>query len=170
MGDELYTARNLDFRDRAREVALAATAAAEGVAPALLYGDSTSGIMITRYTGTALRAEPAPGELAALLRAIHRIPVHGPALDSTAQLDRYHRLLPAASPGAALLRAHAALLAVGRLCRSRPDHPGGRHDSQSRNPHREEDLGDHPRGPGRGGLPTPRRSSSLRARGRPGAS
>jgi len=86
-------------RDWSCEPAILETASAAGIAPAMLYADSTAGILVTEYLHGRVWREPDLESrenieaLAELLRRVHALPHCGSRVDLTGIAEKYERYL-----------------------------------------------------------------------------
>ena len=100
-GDEIFVLRlnaahtNAFNLDRVSEISILRKAAAAGLAPELIYADTESGILLSRYVpGNAWDATDLDDDrklelLADLLRRVHALPVSGELFDANRVAKRY---------------------------------------------------------------------------------
>lgn len=85
--------------DRSRELAILAEAARAGIAPAIVFAEPESGILVTEYLPGRvwqeedLRSDAQLEALAALLRKVHALPSSGLRLDMSQVAGTYERYL-----------------------------------------------------------------------------
>lgn len=74
---------------RHRELRVHETACAAGMAPRIAFADPEHGLLVTEYVTGENTDNQKPGDVAVLLRKIHKLPSHGPVLDAFAAIKTY---------------------------------------------------------------------------------